>query len=144
MNKSKLFIAICSIALLSFGCGNGAKTKESNDSKEIIATADSTVQIIYFHGDRRCPTCISIEKISTDVYNQHFKGEKSVKFFNMNIDRDENRSIAEKFRITGSSLVINVKGKPNDITFEAFKYALDEPDSLGKLIVDIVVKGING
>jgi hypothetical protein len=142
MNKYLVFAAIALFLINALSCNNGKSTGRDNISAEVMASSDTTIQILYFHGDRRCPTCISIEKISKDLYNDQFKDNSRVKFFAINIDRDENKAIAEKYQVTGSSLIVSIKGKPNNVTFEAFKYALDEPDSLKLLITEIVKNGI--
>ena len=134
MNRPATIIAII-VFLLSFtSCSNENGADNEASPKEIIATADSTIQILYFHGYRRCPECLAIEKISKEVNDSLSKSNRSLRFYSINIDKDKYRTIAERFQVTWSSLVINLWGKPDNITYEAFKYALDEPDSLRTLI----------
>jgi hypothetical protein len=133
-------IAICFLSI--GGCSNSNPSDKGKQSTQQVAVSAETIQILYFHGDRRCPTCLGVGDLSEKLYQRKYKGNSLVSYSDINIDRDENQAVAKKYQVSGSSLIIDVKGKPNDITFEAFKFALTEPDSLINLITDVVESGL--
>jgi len=141
----KKYFVIVAFALLSvnFGsCSNG-KTPSEKKSPEISTTTDPTIQILYFHGDRRCPTCIKVGEVSLNLFNTKYASNSLVVYKDVNIDKEENKAIAEKYQIAGSSLLVDVNGEVKNITVDAFKYARTEPAKLEVIITDIIEKGLN-
>jgi hypothetical protein len=141
----KRFLVIVAIALVSihFGsCSNGKPSGEEKKSSEISTTTAPTIQIFYFHGDRRCATCIKVGEVSLNLYKTKYASNTIVAYKEINIDKDENKAIAEKYQIAGSSLLIDVNGEVKNITVDAFKYAIADPSKLETLITDIIEKGL--
>lgn len=141
--KKVLLIAAIAILSISFGnCSNGkANTDDKNSSSTSVSAA--SIQILYFHGDRRCPTCIKVGEVSQNLYNTKYSKNSVVTFKEVNIDKDENKAIAEKYQVTGSSLMIDVNGEVKNITVDAFKYAKTDPSKLEALIIEIIEKGLS-
>lgn len=140
MKKVFLTLAVVIIALSTGSCGNN-KTNGSESPKQIVST-EQTIQILYFHGDRRCPTCIKVGEVSLNLYNTKYASNTTVVYKEVNIDKEENKALAEKYQITGSSLLIDVKGEVKNITVDAFKYAKSDPTQLEKIITDIIEAGL--
>jgi len=139
----KIFV-ITAFALISISlgnCGNSNIKSEQKDSTEISETTPS-IQILYFHGDRRCPTCIKVGEVSITLFNSKYASNSTVVYKDVNIDKEENKAIAEKYQIAGSSLLIDVNGDVKNITVDAFKYARTEPAKLETLITDIIENGL--
>jgi hypothetical protein len=134
---STVIILVCIVS-----CGNRKSTGNQGKVPEKLVLTTEGVQILYFHGDRRCTACLGIESVAANVFKDRYQQNPAVQYANINIDLEENSDLAKKFKATGSTLIINVNGKPNDITFEAFKLIGSEPDSLRNLMVDIVEKGL--
>jgi len=140
----KIFV-IAAIALLSvnFGrCSNGKVGGVGKKSPEQITVLGQIIQILYFHGDRRCPTCIKVGEVSQNLYNTKYAGNRAVVYKEINIDKEENKAIAEKYQITGSSLIIDINGAVKNITIDAFKHAITDPTKLETIITDIIEKGL--
>lgn len=141
MKKSLLIIALA-IVSISFGnCGNSSAKVEKQASAELAETAPS-IQILYFHGDRRCPTCIKVGEISLALFNAKYANNTVVAYKEVNTDKDENKAIAEKYQIMSSSLVIDVNGVVKNITVDAFRFAKSDPAALEKIIADIIEEGL--
>lgn len=141
----KRFLIIVATVLVSmnFGsCSNGKPSGDGKKSSEINNTTPSTIQILYFHGDRRCATCIKVGEVSLNLYKTKYGSNEVVVYKEVNIDKDENKSIAEKYQVAGSSLLIDVNGDVKNITVDAFKYAIADPAKLEAIITDIVEKGL--
>lgn len=142
MKKFVLVLVIAISALGNGSCGNSKTNGGENKSPELTSATEQTIQILYFHGDRRCPTCIKVGEVSLNLYNTKYASNTIVVYKEVNIDKDENKAIAEKYQITGSSLLIDVKGEVKNITVDAFKYAKSDPSQLEKIITDIIEAGL--
>lgn len=104
------------------------------DAQEEVAVSDG-VEVLYFHGKQRCATCIAIEKGTQEVMEKDLadavrKGE--VKFRTIDISREENEAVAEKYEVTWSSLFV-VKHKDGveaveNLTEFAFGNARKSPE----------------
>jgi len=141
----KKFIAVLAIAIALFGlgsCGNVNSPGKDKQQTQQTSLSPAAIHILYFHGDRHCPTCIGIAELSQNLYKSKYLGNSEVNYTDINIDKEENRDLAKKYKVTGSSLIIDIKGKANDITWEAFKFVLSKPDSLENIITGIVEKGL--
>lgn len=102
----------------------------------------SEISLIYFHGDRRCPTCIAVGEVAEKTYFENFSDNEKIQFLEINIDLQENEAIAEKYEIAGSSLILDIQGKVEDITSFAFQNAKSNPELLEKKIIELVKSGL--
>lgn len=107
------------------------------------AQTNDCVEVIYFHGKQRCPTCMAIEKHAREVVEHDFARQKKlgkVKFMVIDINSAEGRKIAKDYRVSYSSLFLNSRrgGKQSrtDITRFAFKNARKHTDVFKKEIAD--------
>ena len=67
------------------------------------------VEVYHFHGNAQCSSCIAIGQYAEETVNAYFSEElKSGKliFAHVNYDLPENKALAEKYGVTGSSLWI--------------------------------------
>lgn len=103
-----------------------------------VANADAgqKVEVIYFHGKQRCPTCLAIEKNTREVVEKQFADEVKagkVCFVIVDISTPEGAATAKKYRVTWSSLFVNRwkdgKEQTTDLTQMAFKTARKQPDA---------------
>lgn len=116
------------MAMSLFAIATLAQTK-SNDH----------VEVIYFHGKQRCPTCLAIEKYALEVVDKDFANEKKsgkVVFKVVDFSTDEGARIAKHYRVTWSSIFVNGfkngAQKRNDLTQFAFKNARNNTDGFKK------------
>lgn len=102
------------------------------------STADKKVTVYYFHGLRRCPSCIAIEKEAKAVVTGELKElEKKglLAFESINIELKKNEALAKKYDIWGSSLIlVDPKGNKVDFTEQGFQYARSKPAEFRKLL----------
>ena len=129
MKKILLMVIMCVIAL--------AASAQTNDC----------VEVIYFHGKQRCPTCMAIEKHAREVVEHDFARQKKlgkVKFMVIDINSAEGRKIAKDYRVSYSSLFLNSRrgGKQSrtDITRFAFKNARKHTDVFKKEIAHKIIE----
>lgn len=142
--KKICFLCLC-LGLLLVACGGNTR-KESSvaDAQEEVSVCDG-VEVLYFHGKQRCATCIAIEKSTQEVMEKDLadavrKGE--VKFRTIDISREENEAVAEKYEVTWSSLFV-VKHKDGveaveNLTEFAFGNARKAPEVFKAGVVKIV------
>lgn len=123
-------------------------------SKENTSTADSTgkdrVEIIYFHGKKRCATCMAIEKNAKEVVNTQFANELkngTVVFKTVDISTPEGEKIADKYEVTWSSLFVNKwkggKETRTDLTEFGFGNARKNPEGFKKGLADEIRQSLD-
>lgn len=67
------------------------------------------VEIIYFHGEKRCAGCIKIENMSSDAVKQFYSDDlKSGKVLwkEINFDKKENKKYIKQFDLYTQTLVV--------------------------------------
>lgn len=110
---------------------------------EAKAPAKDRVEIIYFHGKQRCPTCLAIEKnvreVVKKVFAEDVKNGKVV-FRVVDFSTKEGEAIADKYEVAWSSLYVNrwKNGKESryDMTKFAFANARNNPAVFRKGLAD--------
>jgi hypothetical protein len=115
-NLSITFLAF--IAFTLSAC-NG-KAQQNNSTSQT-----NTIEVIQFHSEHRCMTCLKIEKLTRETLLNNFK---SIPFKLVNVDDKNNAKMTEQFEATGTALFLyNPKtGKKKDLTDFAFMKTGDE------------------
>lgn len=132
ISNSIIIVIIC---LSILGCKSKKEQNEGVELKEKITVA-------YFHGERRCETCIAVGDLAKLTVEEFYKDNKDVAFKDINIEEKANEAIADKYEIAGSALLIIVDGKAEDITGFAFKNAITKPEMVKSRIQEIVNKSL--
>jgi hypothetical protein len=111
-----------SIALLTFATLLISNSEAQQSTKKVAA---STIQVIQFHSEHRCVTCLKIEKLTRITLTNYFP---SIPFSLVNVEDKKNKKMAEQFEATGTALYLyNPKtGKKKDLTDFAFMKAGNE------------------
>ncbi len=122
-----LIIALVVISAASCGSSQTSDTNKADSLKTEYGNAK--VEVFYFHATRRCPTCLKIEEVAKELINTAYAGQ-DVKFYSINFDEDENKTIAEKYNVTWSSLFISSGEKFEDLTDLAFQVVTSDPKKL--------------
>jgi len=122
-----IIASISVIALFSFKGANNPINE-----KTTITAADK-VEVYYFHFTRRCVTCQAVEDESKKavelLYPDQVK-KGTVTFKAINLDDESSKPVAERFKVSGQSLLI-ISGEARiDLTSEGFMYARSNPDKL--------------
>ncbi|MFZ1560798.1 MAG: nitrophenyl compound nitroreductase subunit ArsF family protein [Saprospiraceae bacterium] len=101
----------------------------------VTTIAKSDVEIIQFHSEHRCVTCLKIEELTKETV----KSFTGMPFKLVNIDDTKNEKIAEKFEAAGTALFIyNPKtGKKKDMTDFAFMNSGDKTKFMAGLKKEI-------
>ena len=112
-----------------------AATSKAQQSKQATA-----VEVIQFHSEHRCVSCVKIEKLTRTTLSNNFPG---MPFTLVNLDDKKNVKKAEQFEATGTALFLyNTKtGRKKDLTEFAFMKAGDDQKfeaELKKYIEDFI------
>lgn len=141
--KKVLFLFISLFALLS--CNMNAKEETAAQIQD-KATAKDHVEVLYFHGKQRCVTCMTIESNTKAAIEENFadqakNGDVVLKV--IDISKQENEKIAEKYEVTWSSLFV-VKYKDGQETHENMtEFAFGNARKAPEVFKDGVIKTIN-
>ncbi|WP_455624350.1 nitrophenyl compound nitroreductase subunit ArsF family protein [Parabacteroides sp.] len=144
MNKLILALAIC---LGLTACGSNGTNKSDTAKVEQTQPQETKdrVEILYFHGKKRCATCMAIEKNAQEAIEAQFADELkngTVVFKTLDISKAENEKIAEKYEVTWSSLFIskwkNEKETYENLTEYAFANARTSPDTFKNGVIEKV------
>ncbi|QQS50919.1 MAG: hypothetical protein IPM71_15250 [Bacteroidota bacterium] len=114
----------------SWSC-NAQTTK--NETK--TNTSDK-VEAYYFHFTSRCVTCKTVEAEAKADIESLYGGK--VSFQVVNLDDASSKTLADKLKVSGQTLLI-VKGNTKiDITNEGFLYARSNPEKFKAIIKEKV------
>jgi hypothetical protein len=96
-----------------------------SDAQQKAQTQTASIEIIQFHSEHRCVTCLKIEKLTRATLADHFPG---IPFSLVNVDDKKNANKAEQFQASGTALFLfNPKtGKKKDLTDFAFMKSGDD------------------
>ncbi|MDO9256993.1 MAG: nitrophenyl compound nitroreductase subunit ArsF family protein [Bacteroidales bacterium] len=101
----------------------------------VLAQKPTKLKIVYFHSERRCPTCISIEDNTKKTLNTYFANQLkdgSITLQILNVEEEKNLKMVEKYKAEGSSLFLTkVRGSKEtntDFTNFAFSYSRNQAE----------------
>ena len=142
MRTLVLFAALILIGLAS--CGR-IKTHEADTAE----AGNDRVEVIYFHGKQRCPTCVAIEECTRQVIDSVFADEVkdgSVVFRIVDISTKEGEAVADRYEVTWSSLFVNdwkdgAETREN-LTDFGFATARAYPDSFKTVLTETIRKAL--
>lgn len=143
MKKGLLLIALC---MGMVACGNGNAENESKSENQV---KKDVVEVLYFHGKQRCATCIAIEKNTKDLLETTFADKlKSGKLVFNSVDISEEETLADKYKVSWSSLIIvnynkNGKEEAENMTEFAFGNARSNPDNFKKGVAEQINTMLN-
>lgn len=141
MKKELLMIALC---MGMVACGN---SNAKNESKEQVK--NDVVEVLYFHNKQRCATCVAIEKNTTELLETTFADKlRSGKLVFKSVDITEEETLADKYEVSWSSLIIvdydkNGKEESTNMTEFAFGNARTNLESFKKGIAEQINTMLN-
>lgn len=132
------------LPLILFMITGGFLSGSNHGTAELSATESSIVknevEVYYFHRNRRCGPCRTIENLTKKTmetyYNQEMQNGEVV-FRIVNVEQAENREVAQKFSAISTALYLNVKNGPEEkatnLTGFAYRYVRNEEAYLSEL-----------
>lgn len=124
---------LCSVALFLVACGGA-----SNSNKQISegAVQADVTEVLYFHGKKRCITCNAIERLTKEVIDS--LADEKVVMKIVDISEPEGETIADKYEVTWSSLILDRGGKVENLTDMGFGYAKNQPEAFKAKLVEAI------
>lgn len=135
-----IFILAISISLSS--CNNEAKTNEKETSVSETVNPN-TIQVIYFHGNIRCTTCVSVDEATHKYLDKAFSDELKtgkIIFKTINIDENEREDLIQKYEIYGQTMLFIKGDKVINKTDDAFKYASTNPEKWKQIVKNQILE----
>jgi len=130
-----LILFIITGGLLS---GSNYETAEISAIESSIKTTE--VEVYYFHRNRRCGPCLTIENFAKKTMETYYVKEVQngdVIFRIVNVEQEENREVAQKYSVVSTALFMNVKNgteeKATNLTAFAYRNARNEEAFLNGL-----------
>jgi hypothetical protein len=115
-----------------FGLLTAFESIAQQPAKAQGTTATTRIDVIDFHTDHRCRTCLTIEGLTKEVLNSTFAPQMksgAITFRLVNVDDKANAKLAEDFGAYGTALFLHVhrngKAEKIDLTEWAFMKADD-------------------
>jgi hypothetical protein len=154
-NFPVIFVVFLMIAFgFTVGCTSPANSSPSPQETivEYGTSAFSTVErveVYHFHGNNQCTSCIAVGDLAEKTVNTNFKDELAsgrLVFAHINAEQPENRALAKKYEVTGSSLWIGVydsNGFHKEQNTRVW-YEIDDENAYVKYLSGIITKRLNG
>jgi hypothetical protein len=124
-----LFTLVFAIGIFTTNAQCCNKTAQGDKSAQALTLAkegnESAVEVYYFHFQRRCVTCRTVERVSTEIL-QDLYGDK-IQLKSINLDEKQGEELAKKVGAEGQALLFVNGTKKVDLTFEGFMYAQTDP-----------------
>lgn len=149
MKKFSIFVFGVLLASFSMSACSFSNEEQKNEVTVEVAKEGGVVEVLYFHGKQRCATCVAIENetkalMSGELASLVEEGRVVMKV--INITTDEGKSIANKYKVSYSSLFVVVKNgdkeKAEDLTRFAFANARNNPEEYREELKNMIMKSL--
>lgn len=134
-NLIALFSLIFVFGIFSANAQCCNKTAQTDDAEALALVEEgneSTVEVYYFHFQRRCVSCRTVERVSTEIL-QDLYGNK-IQLKSINLDEKAGEELAKKVGAEGQALLFVNGTKKVDLTFDGFMFAQSDPDKFKEKI----------
>jgi hypothetical protein len=130
------------LVLTCCGCQEPQANNAPASSDLNVPQDGPTVIVYYFHGTRRCFSCITVENNAAQVIEDNFQQQitdGSLKWMPLNMDDSGNKEITEKFGIKTNTLVV---AKMADGKYTGYKklkkvwQLIDDPEGFSEYVTD--------
>lgn len=130
MKRVFIMAALAVMAMAAASCGSSAEKSAEAEVSSVVASVEAgidsaKVAVVYFHGDRRCKTCVAVENNARATVEKLSANGANVKFFEVNADKSEATPLVTKYQVVGSSLLIIANGEVSNVTSEFFPLGKD-------------------
>lgn len=129
----RILLLLLTVALSLVSCGGSTTKKAQTKIKQT-----DCVEILYFHGKKRCITCNAIERLTKEVVDS--LGSDKIIMRVIDISQKENQTTADKYKVTWSSLILDRNGKVENLTEMGFGYAKNRPAEFKKKLTESITQ----
>jgi thiol-disulfide isomerase/thioredoxin len=140
MKKAGNTLLLLLFVLNAIACNTAQSNNNSSLDDSTVIT--KKVEVYYFHGTRRCATCIAVGEVSSELVKNKYGDNANVKFIEINIDEPGNEELVEKFQVSGSGLYVYNGKDIQNVTAFAFQHARANPDKLKDKLIKLINKDL--
>jgi hypothetical protein len=152
--RSLIFVFFIVVLIFTAGCTDSSPQLSATapSASQLAISSNSTVgrvEVYHFHGNQQCVSCIAVGDLAEKTVNANFKDELAsgrLIFAHVNAEQLENRALAEKYGVTGSSLWIGVydgNGFHKEQDTRVW-YLINNKDTYTSYLSGIITKRLNG
>jgi hypothetical protein len=137
-----LFILIFGMNATACNTSQSNENIISNDSLEEV----KKIEVYYFHYTRRCATCRTVENVTKSILEELYPEDiktGEITFITVNLEEKNNKSLAEKYQVSGQTLLFVSGSETVNLTNKGFMYARSNPDKLKEEIKKTVYDLLN-
>ncbi len=123
--------------VLLFALIAAAISSNGQNVKKVTPAKTPTVEAYYFHFTARCATCLAVEAQTEGDINALYPElvkNGTITFKSINLDDATSKSLADKLKVSGQTLLFVTGGKQVNLTNEGFLYAKSNPEKLKEII----------
>ncbi|HQV39809.1 MAG: hypothetical protein IPO60_08460 [Flavobacteriales bacterium] len=120
--KHLLHLSALTLGLLFTACSSNAQQPTTSTSSAVATRID----VIEFHSEHRCETCINIEAMAREVLNTGFATQMrdgTITFRLVNVEEKANAKMAEEFGAYGTALFLDVHKNGTDEKVDLTEWA---------------------
>ena len=101
-------------------------------AQEETSKGKAVVEVYYFHGTHRCPTCLAVEaqtrKVLEELYSKEMT-EGTIELKVLNLEEKDNKEMVERFEIGWSSLILYKPGTKESVNLTEEGFATARTDA---------------
>ncbi len=109
---------------LSFSACNQSGSGEQKQQEEIIYSEN--VEVYYFHFERRCISCVNVQKATARVLEENYKDDLengTLVYHEVNLSRPDSYAVSQMLDVGGQALLVVYGNNKYDLTMQGFRYA---------------------
>lgn len=117
------------------------RSSHTPETVAVTPTAAGTLAVYYFHGDQRCKTCSSIERLTRETVSQAFARELTdgrIAFHAINLDNRANEHYITDFALATRTVVIHQNGRFEHL--DEVWTLTDKPEQFRNYIIENIRK----
>jgi len=105
------------------------QTADNKNSKSGLEYGQAKVEVFYFHRERRCPTCLTIEEFVQEFVKDEYAG-KDLEYHSVDYENIENEDICSRYSIMKTTLLIASEDETEELTSFALEVIMSDPEQL--------------
>lgn len=127
------------LTLLLVACGGngaGSRSQASTPEAEHEQAASGRVEVLYFHGKKRCATCNAIEQLTKETVEGLGRRDVTVRI----LEIGQNEELAQRYGVAWSSLLVVRGDSVRDLTRMGFSLARSRPEEFRARLTETVTQ----
>ena len=129
--------------LLLVACGGNGRSQASTPEAARGQTEPSgqvepsgRMEVLYFHGKKRCATCIAIEQLTKETVEGLGRRDVTVRI----LEIGQNEELAQRYGVAWSSLLVVRGDSVRDLTRMGFNLARSSPEEFRARLTETVTQ----